>query len=186
MLLAVAVIALVAAVVVLVVRSSSASQGPLVSVQATGDSGSPRGDVPVSIGGIAFGNSGSKPAIITSITPVDPTPGLSVRFLIGPATVAVFGAQYGVYHHAGLRPPHGYAVAPSPRGTEPVGVVAILSPAQPKTRSYHVRGVDIHYRVGDSRYSLFVHEGMAACYTFPYQPHHACNVSIPVAPGSGG
>lgn len=188
--LAVAVLLLVAVAVavavVWVVRGSSSSHGPLVSTQATGDSGSPRGDVPVSIGGISFGNSGSKPAVITSIVPVSPTSGLSVRFLVGPAAVAVFGEQYGVYHHAGLRPPHGYVVAPSPNGAEPVGVVAILHSAAHRTRTYHVQGVNIHYRVGSSGYTLFVNEGMAVCYTFPYQPHHACNASIPVTPGSSG
>jgi hypothetical protein len=101
--LAVAVVLLVAGGVVWVVRGMSGSHGPLVSTQATGDSGSPRGDVPLSIGGITFGNSGSEPAVITSITPVDPTPGLLVRFLVGPVASAVFGVQYGAYHHAGLR-----------------------------------------------------------------------------------
>lgn len=142
--------------------------------------------MPVSIGGISFGNAGSKPAVITSITPVSPTPGLLVRFLVGPAEVAVFGEQYGVYHHAGLRPPHGYVVAPSPPGTEPVGVVAILHSAAHRTRSYNVRGVNVRYRVGDSHYTLFVNEGMAVCYTFPYQPNRTCTASIPVAPGSSG
>jgi hypothetical protein len=66
-------------------------------------------------------------------------------------------------------------------------VVAILSPAKEgQTRSYTVRGVNIHYRVGSADYTLFVDEGMTACYTDPYQRHQGCKASIPVTPGQAG
>jgi hypothetical protein len=178
---AVAVIALIAGGFAWAVLRTTSSKGPLVAVQRSADGGAAKGVGAISIGAITFGNYGKKAAVITSITPVSPSPGLNVEIRVLATTHPSLGEQQGIYHHHGLNKANGFVVPPSQAGAEPVEVVAILHANTHRTHRYTVRGLTVHYHVGDHNYVLFIDEGMAVCYTFPYKPS-PCQASIPAPP----
>lgn len=153
---------------------------PLFSTQVSADYGVPSKPETTDIGDITFGNSSTQAVTLMSITTVAPTRGLIATFDVVQTSHPSLGVEYGRYSSAGLRPPAGFVVAPSGQ-QEPIEVIAFLHPAGYKPGRYTSRGVEVHYRMGSRRYTLFIDEGMTTCFRVAVS---SCHAQIPVMPKS--
>lgn len=113
-------------------------------------------------------NSGEETAVIDRIAPVNPSPGLEVLDVkvAGPdrTTGGVsFSLEWPTRDYGELQPVAGAVLPPQDTAAGRMGTEVIVALRARKPGRYDITGVELEYRVGDTRHRRVLRAAMRAC-----------------------